>query len=169
MQKREHYARAVIQAKKNLKVGNWDACSSIIKPLVNEYPTDSLLYLILLASLTRGYEDYLLDRDDNRRTEAAVTWDKLERLNSVNQIMQRYAESRKRARHTMLSSRVSNAAFMIAGAIIGFLISMSLSSALAFVIVFVCAVLAARRIIKRDKPFSALKELYRHADSNPFR
>jgi ribosomal protein L37E/tetrahydromethanopterin S-methyltransferase subunit F len=166
--KQEQYTRAIVQAKKHLQVGNWDSCSSIIMPMLNEYPTDSLLYLMLLASLTKGYDDYLLDDDVNRRVEASAVWDKLERLNSVNMAMRRYANSRLVARHDMLNTRVSTAGILAAGIIVGFLVSGALSSGLLLMVVSVCGFFAVKRISKM-KPFSALRELSQKHDSNPFR
>lgn len=166
--KQEQYTRAIIQAKKHLQVGNWDSCSSIIRPMLNEYPTDSLLYLMLLASLTKGYDDYLFDGDANKRTEAAAVWDKLTRLNSVNQAMRRYADSRLVARQNRLNSRVTTAGILTAGIVVGLLVSGALSSGLMLLIVSVCGFFAVKRIGKM-KPFSALKELSRKNDPNPFR
>ena len=127
------------------------------------------MYLLLLASLTKGYDDYLLDGDTNRSAEAASVWDKLERLNSVNQTMRRYAEAREKLRRDRLSSRVSTAAILAAGIIVGLLVSGALASWFAAMIVAVCGFFAARRIVKHIKPFTAMRELSKGDDSNPFR
>ena len=167
--KQEQYTRSIIQAKKHLQVGNWDACSSIVRPMLNEYPTDTVLYLLLLASLTQGYDDYLLGDDIRRRTEAANDWDKLERLHSVNLIMQRYANSRAAARRNMLNSRISISAALIAGIVIGFLVSGAMASGMAMTIVAVCGFFAVKKIVNHIKPFAAIKELARCNSSNPFK
>lgn len=167
--RQEQYTRSITQAKKHLQVGNWDSCAAIVRPMLNEYPTDPLLYLLLLAALTKGYDDYLLEGDASRRMEAANIWDKLERLHSVNPTMQRYAESRTKVRHDMLSSRVSTAAVLVAGIIVGFLISGALSSGLALIIVSVCSFFAIRSMTKQIKPLAAIKELKRSDDANPFK
>ena len=167
--RQEQYARSVSRAKKHLQVGDWDSCCSIIRPLAREYPADTLLYAILLASLTRGYEDLLMEDDGNRRMEAASVWDKLDRMHGINQTMRDYADSRRRARHALLRSRVYIPAVLLIGFIVAVYLSIVMSSVPAFFIFIIGGIIVVKRTVKKKRPFAAAKELLKGFDLNPFK
>lgn len=98
---RQQYDRTVKHATEHLRVGNWDESRAAILPLCSLYPSNAKLYLILLAALTHGYTDFLLN-DPFRCREAAEYWSKLENLHSVNQTMRNYAVRRKQEQLSQL-------------------------------------------------------------------
>lgn len=94
------YDRNIALAKEHLRVGNWDDCIRLVKPLCAKRPADKQLYLILLASITKGYEDFLFC-DTNRRKEACEYWRKLINLRCVNGAMKEYALRRRKKEEEM--------------------------------------------------------------------
>lgn len=72
------YERKLALARQHLLVGNWEEAKGLIKPFCSSRPADKQLYLMLLMAETKGYSDYLMNNESNRR-EAFGYWDKLER------------------------------------------------------------------------------------------
>lgn len=87
------FERNMALARQHLQVGNWDEAKRLIKPYCSSRPADKQLYLMLLMTVTKGYSDYLISNDTNRR-EAYDYWDKLTRLNCINETMRNYARKR---------------------------------------------------------------------------
>lgn len=95
-QKCLHYAQTVKLAKDNLMVGNWDTAKQLVYRLMKDYPSDSTLYLIAMAAVTKGYTDVLVNNStEAQRKEAAWCWDKLEALNAVNSVMVEYRQRKR--------------------------------------------------------------------------
>lgn len=88
-----NYQKNMALARQHLKVGNWNEAKRLVLPYANSRPTDKQVYLILLAAVTKCYDDFLIE-DPNARTEAAQYWEKLERLGCVNSAMVRYSQRR---------------------------------------------------------------------------
>ena len=111
------YLRTVNQAKEHLSVANWASCLNLVRPLLNEYPRDEELYLLMLAAITRGYEDYLL-YDSRACLDAAEIWEKLKRLHCINSVIQCYTEERCRKIQTMRNNILLKTMSLFGGAIL---------------------------------------------------
>ena len=166
-----HYLQTVDKAKDNLRVGNWDTAKNLIYPLLNDHTCDKALYLILLASVTKGYSDYLLgDANKARREEAATLWDKLRRLNGVNSAMIEYANRRG----TVIAStwekaknRILLAGFLV---ILGIVIASAFYVALPTIILLAFAVLLVKKAIDLDagNVFTEMRKRKKNIGGNPF-
>lgn len=103
------FQRNMAIARQNLRVGNWEEARKLVEPYEKSKPSDKQVYLILLAAVTKGYEDYLLD-DPLDYYDAKVYWEKLRRLRCVNAVMQDYARRRealvleRKEKHLTISS-----------------------------------------------------------------
>ena len=93
-QVRANYDRAILNAKDHMRVGNWQECINIVEPVVNTRPADFRAYSVLLAALTSGYTDYLI-QDIYKRNKAADCWDKLMALRKINAYMRDYQSKRE--------------------------------------------------------------------------
>lgn len=101
-----NYDNCITLAREHLQVGNWETCKRMVKPLCSKRPADKQLYLILLAATTKGYEDYLFD-NASERAEASEYWDKLTKLNCVNNAMREYANKRMQKKEEIRNQEVS--------------------------------------------------------------
>lgn len=88
-----NFQKNIALARQHLRVGNWDEAKKLAKEYENSRPTEKQIYLILLAAVTKCYEDLLIN-DSEARSEALTYWKKLERLGCVNSAMISYSQRR---------------------------------------------------------------------------
>lgn len=98
------YDRTYSQAISHLTAGNWEQAIALLRPLMNQYPTDKRLYLAVLRAATRDFVDIDMDNTANR-TIASEAWDKLVRLNGVNSEMIRYFRRRHEKHRVELNKK----------------------------------------------------------------
>ena len=87
------YDLAYAKARDHLTAGNWQEVINSVRPLTYQNPTDKKLYVALLRAATKDYSDIAME-DTSRRTEASNAWDKLRRMNGLNNEMRRYSRRR---------------------------------------------------------------------------
>ncbi len=166
-----HYLQTVDKAKDNLRVGNWDTAKNLIYPLLNDHTCDKALYLILLASVTKGYNDYLLgDANRARRDEAASLWDKLSRLNGVNSAMIEYSSRRAAviaSTWNKANNRILLAVFLV---ILGIVIASAFYVALPTIILLGFAILLVKKAIDLEAGavFTEMRRMKNNTNGNPF-
>ena len=156
-------------AKQHLHVGNYSECRNLVLPLLDQYPADKRVYLMLLACSTKGYTDLHIT-DDEIRCEAAEYWDKLERLRCVNNAMIDYARRiRKRTNDETSKKRRKHIAALLCTC---FLLLIFIAAGQPFLIV--CGFIATSIVLWRigKVVFTSLfKEPTRnstYSNSNPF-
>lgn len=87
------YDRTYTQAMSHLTVGNWEETIRLLKPLLNQYPTEKRLYLAILQAATQDFQDIHMRNSANRAT-ASDAWNKLVRLGGVTGEMIQYGRAR---------------------------------------------------------------------------
>ena len=87
------YDRTYSQAMDHLAAGNWEQAINLLRPLMNQYPTEKKLYLAALRAATRDFSDIGMENTVNRAI-ASETWRKLKRLNVMTGEMLRYSRRR---------------------------------------------------------------------------
>lgn len=85
--------RIYTQAMGHLTAGNWEQTIRLLRPLWNESPTETRLYLAVLRAATRDFRDIRMENAASRAT-ASEAWEKLVRLNGVSREMLRYSRQR---------------------------------------------------------------------------
>lgn len=168
--KKIHYLNTVQKAKDNLRVGNWDTSKQLVYPLLNDYPCDKTLYLILMAAITKGYEDYLFDSTLAQKQEAANVWNKLSRLDSINATMIDYARKKDLIAQSRWEALKKKVLLLIAGVVFAILLAVAISSALSTLVMLAIMVVLGRTIYQLN-PISTFKAKYEYdkrTHENPF-
>lgn len=88
------FDRTYAQAMEHLHVGNWDQVINLLRPLLNQHPSEKKIYAALFRAATHDYEDIEMT-DHNRVSIASDSWDKLVRLRAVTGEMRVYARKRE--------------------------------------------------------------------------
>lgn len=96
------YDRTYSQAMSHLAAGNWEQTISLLKPLLNQYPTEKKLYRAILRAATQDFRDLEME-NTARKTAALEAWDKLIRLGGVTAEMLRYSRERYEKQRKKLS------------------------------------------------------------------
>lgn len=110
------YDRTYSQAMSHLTAGNWEQTIGILRPLLNQYPTEKRLYLAVLRAATQDFRDIDMGNTANRAT-ASEAWDKLIRLNGVTGEMLRYGRQRyEKHREELSKQRTKILAWIFAAA-----------------------------------------------------
>ncbi len=89
-QERAEYHRAIASARSHLAAGNWQMAINILSPLLQNNPTDRLLYSLMLRAATSDFTDYNMEVSSMKST-ACNCWDKLSRLGGIDGNMARYS------------------------------------------------------------------------------
>ena len=87
------FDRTLLSASRHLQAGNWDQTINLIRPLLNDYPTETKLYEMMLQAATKDFTDISMQNNSMRNT-ASNAWDKLVRLGAVTPVMKRYSSAR---------------------------------------------------------------------------
>lgn len=164
------YDRNLKLAREHLRVGNWDDSKNLVKPLCHHNPSDPQLYLILLASITQGYNNYLCDNIQEQK-EAAVYWDKLVSLRSVNSVMRAYAQKRKAETIAKLMNKRDVIYALLFGIAVTLIFSAILTSIFSRILSFSISCFILWRLISFHNPLKVIQELKRQRSSpndNPF-
>ncbi len=103
-QQRLQYDRTYTLAADHLRAGNWDQATGLLRPLLNQHPTDRRLYLAILRACTRDFRDLWIP-DMEKRSTASEAWDKLARLDGITDSMIGYARRRYEAHRQELTRR----------------------------------------------------------------
>ena len=106
-QQRLEFDRTYNLALGHLQAGNWGQVISMLQPYLNQYPTDKRIYAAILRAATHDYNDINME-EAGRRTAASNSWDKLVRLNEVNNEMIRYSQRRYEMHMKELHTRKNN-------------------------------------------------------------
>ena len=93
-QRQMQYDRTFSQAQNHLAAGNWKETIQLLKPLINQYPTEKRLYLAILRAATHDFSDIDMN-DTGNKNEASYMWDRLVRLNGVTGEMIMYSRKRR--------------------------------------------------------------------------
>lgn len=104
--------RAVYAAEQHLRVGNWNEGMQLLRPLCSQYPCESRIYSLLIKAITKGYTDVIV-RDNAYSREAWNYWDKLIRLQRVDQAMSQYRAARLCYINRCLTKRFLLSLFLI--------------------------------------------------------
>ncbi len=91
------FDRTYAQAMEHLRVGNWEQVINLLRPLMNQHPSEKKLYAALFRAATHDYDDIEMT-DRNRASIASDAWDKLVRLRAVTGEMRVYARRREGVR-----------------------------------------------------------------------
>lgn len=87
------FDRTYSQALEHIQVGNWDTAISLLRPLLNQFPSEKKLYVALLKASTNNFSNIEMN-NASYCSIASNAWDKLLRLNFVSAEMMRYARKR---------------------------------------------------------------------------
>lgn len=110
------YDRTYSQAMSHLTAGNWEQTIGILRPLMNQYPTEKRLYLAVLRAATKDFRDIDMGNTASRAI-ASEAWDKLIRLNGVTGEMFRYGRQRyEKHREELSKQRTKILAWIFAAA-----------------------------------------------------
>ena len=166
------YYRAYSQAMDHLCVGNWERAIDLLKPLVEQHPTDTHLYKALLKAATQDYSDITM-LNTARRTLAANAWSKLERLNGITSTMLSYrSQWVSRRRKELCRQRNRILAWVFASALLCFIAGDLIDSGRVFVAVLCAsgAVFCLNQMLSLN-PANVIRQLRSPAPafrSNPF-
>jgi len=103
-QQQMHDDRTYAQAMGHLSAGNWNQAMNLLRPLLEQHPTDTRLYLAVLRAATQDFRDMDMGNTANRAA-AADAWDKLVRFNGVTGEMLRYSRRRYEKNRERLCKR----------------------------------------------------------------
>lgn len=170
-QQRQAFDRSIRLAQDHLRVGNWNECAAIVRPLSQQRPADQRPYKLLLAALTQNYTEFLLGGSP-ARAEAELCWTKLQNLRGLDGAMLGYALRRRNAYIGVLSKKrtVSILALFAAAAVL--LTAAFIAEYLVTMMAFSLAVVILWRVLGYQKPWKVVAELRRLSavrGENPFR
>lgn len=159
-QQRQQYDRAMQTAREHLRVGNWEQCRSAVQPWLYRYPSEKLMYQLLLAAWTCGYTDLLLT-DHSGVAQARNCWDKLTVLHGINGTMRQYERRRIHAqkqqlirrRRIVISALILAAGMLVIGGVIG--------NGLLWLAGLLGAVVLTHKVWQRYDPAGTLRDLQR--------
>ena len=100
------YDRSYSQAMDHLAAGNWSQAIAILKPLLEQFPTEKRVYIAIFRSATQDYSDIEVANITNRSI-ASDAWDKLLRLNGVTGEMIRYSRKRHKKYRSELNAMLN--------------------------------------------------------------
>lgn len=123
---RMYYDRTFALARNHLKVGYYQKCIDLITPLIEKYPADPRIHLILMASYTNGYTDLEM-ADGSRRKAAAECYDRLRRLRCSNKALTEYVRRRKALCLAEMKRQGNKAAGYWIAAGVAFLVALAVS------------------------------------------
>ena len=159
-QQRQQYDRAMQTAREHLRVGNWEQCRSAVQPWLYRYPSEKLMYQLLLAAWTCGYGDLLLT-DQSGVAQARNCWEKLTVLHGINGVMRDYARRRIHARQQQLKHRrrmILIAVLLAAGMLV---VGSAVGNGLLWFLGLLGAVLLVRQVCQRYDPAGTARDLRR--------
>ena len=167
------YDRTYAYAMDHLAAGNWEQTISLLKPLVQQYPTDKKLYLAILQAATHDFRDIVM-ANTSLKNAASEAWDKLIRLNCITGDMISYGRRRYELHMEELGRKRNT--------ILGFIFAAAFCSMLAGILIilrhnFLAFVFIALTVIElyllyQVKPVDTLRQLTAVVPdhrSNPFR
>ena len=159
-------------AGEHLIAGNWQEVIRILRPLTNQHPTDKRLYKALLRAATMDYSDIDMDSEYNR-SEASDAWNKLLRLNGIDNDMRAYSARRyQKHRKELLHKRNIFLAWLLGGSAGALSAGILFSSRHYFLFILalaVCGYCLYRSLI--SKPYQVFKRLLAsrpNYNDNPF-
>lgn len=166
------YDRTYSQAVGHLTAGNWTQAINLLKPLLEQYPTEKRLYLAVLRAATRDFSDLAME-NLSARILASQAWDKLVRLNGVTGEMLRYSRRRYERHREELSRRRDRILLWIfMAALCSFLAGIALAIACYWIALAGAAGLAACLYQAYNlQPIRVIRQLMRSTPddrSNPF-
>lgn len=169
-QQRQVFDRSIRLAQEHLRVGNWEACAVIVRPLSQQRPADPRPYQLLLAALTQNYTDFLLNGSP-AHAEAEICWTKLRNLRGLDGRMIQYAARRKSAYAGVLNRRRAVSILALFAAAAALLSAAVISEYYVTMLAFFVVILVLWRVLGYQKPWKVVAELRRLSAArgeNPF-
>ncbi len=166
------YDRTYSQAMSHLTAGNWEQAIGLLRPLMSQYPTEKRVYLAVLRAATQDFSDIDMQNAAIRAT-ASEAWDKLIRLNGVNDDMIRYGRQRyEKHREELNKQRTKILAWIFASATCSILTGVCFEMEYYFISVLsTCGLAGCIYKVFSSHPVKVIKQLmsavpnYQH---NPF-
>lgn len=160
-EQRRQYDRAMQSAREHLRVGNWEQCRSAVQPWLYRYPSEKLMYQLLLAACTKGYTDLLL-LDRPTLSQARSCWEKLAVLHGINGVMRDYARRRIHACQQQQLNRSRRITLIAIALAVGMLvIGAAVGNGLLWIAGLLGAVALVRKVWQRYDPAGTARNLRR--------
>ena len=166
------FDRIYAQAMSHLTAGNWQKTIGLLKPMLENYPTEKKLYLAILRAATQDFRDIDLKNESNRIL-ASEMWNKLVRLNHVTAGMLAYSKRRyDKHQNELKKKRIQIIVCIFAAALCAVAAGIFFETEYYFLaIMFVNAIIGFLSLVFISHPVRVIRQLGNNAvnyRNNPF-